>query len=126
MLNTITKNNWEKKDFISVYSLQWTLEGNQGRISQAGKKLEQKLQRNVAYRLAFRVKLYNLHSLGPCLGIVPPIVVWPLLHQLGIKKIPHRQSPQAGLIEPVLQSRTPLPRHLKLITKVTYHKVLCE
>lgn len=60
MLNTITNNNWEKKDLISVSSLQWALEGNQGRNSQAGENLEQKLQRNVAYRLALRVKFTQL------------------------------------------------------------------
>ena len=70
------QGNLKKKSFIwlAIPDFRLLFQGNQGRISQAGKKLEQKLQRKVAYRLAFRVKLYNLHSLGPCLGIVPPMV----------------------------------------------------
>lgn len=68
MLNTMTKPTLRRKD-ISVYSLQFILEGSLGRNFQM-KNLEQNLQRKVAHRLGLSVKFSSFPALPrpTCLG----------------------------------------------------------
>lgn len=67
---------------------------------------------------------YLSYNPGPLvLGrTMPPAVDGALLHQLAVKCLTDMTTGQAGLME-VIQLRSPLPRCVGLITKISYHSV---
>lgn len=114
-------NLWEIKVYFA-YRLQFTIKGSHGR------SLSINVEAETETRITEESCLLACHPglLKPTfLGREPLIVDWALLHQLGTKKMPHRDA-VANLMEMVPQLTLLLPRCVKLTIEGNCDRNECQ